>query len=177
MVWSLQRLSPKFKPLAMNSHSLSTWTAIVWSLQRPSLKSKPKGTSHFIPCPKQPLQSNGKYLVSDWLSLKKHWRHVDRSLGFHNCPIQTSSESLSPSSKRNHFKLWQPLDFDLSVKGREAELLQYYWWESTASQPSAIMWSAPKWTNIVMDDRWLPMIMCIWRPYDQYAIRRLTIKK
>jgi len=46
-VRSFQRPSPKSKPLTMNSHGLSTWTAIVWSLQRPSPKSKPKGATHF----------------------------------------------------------------------------------------------------------------------------------
>jgi hypothetical protein len=57
------------------------------------------------------------------LLMKKNRRPLDHSLGFHFRPTQTSFESPSPSSKSNHFKLRQPLDFGHSVKGREAELL------------------------------------------------------
>ncbi len=71
IVWSLQRPSSKSKPLAMNPHGFSTWMVIVWSLQRPSPKYKPKGTSHFISCPKQPLQFNGQDLVNDSFLLRK----------------------------------------------------------------------------------------------------------
>jgi len=55
--------------------------------------------------------------------MKKKRQPLDHSLGFHSRPTHTSFESLSPSSKSDHFKLRWPLDFGHSVKGREAELL------------------------------------------------------
>ena len=55
--------------------------------------------------------------------MKRNRRPLDHNLGFHSRPTQTSFESLSPSSKSNHFKMRRPLDFGHSVKGREAELL------------------------------------------------------
>jgi hypothetical protein len=55
--------------------------------------------------------------------MKKNQRPLDHSLGFHSCLTQTSFESPSPSSENHHLKLRRPLDFGLSVKGREAKLL------------------------------------------------------
>ena len=52
----------------------------------------------------------------------KNRRPLDHSLGFHSRPTQTSFKTPSPSSKSYHFKLRRPLDFGLSVKGREAGL-------------------------------------------------------
>ena len=112
----------------------------------PNPKFKPEGSSHFIPCPKQPLQSNGEDLANDWFFHEKNLRPLDHSLGLHSRPTQTSFESPSPLSKSKHFKLHWPLDFGLSVKGWEATLLdflQFDWWKSTASRPLAIVWSAP----------------------------------
>jgi len=115
--------SPKSKPLAMNSHGLSTWMAIVWSLQSPSPKSKPKGAFNFIPCPNIPSNLTTKILSMIDFLMNKTWRPLNHSLGFHSRPTQTSIERPSPSSKSKHFKLQRPLDFSLSVKGREAELV------------------------------------------------------
>jgi len=55
--------------------------------------------------------------------LKRDRQPLDHNLGFHSRPTQTSFESRLPSSKSNHFKLQWPMDFDLGVKGGEAELL------------------------------------------------------
>jgi hypothetical protein len=57
------------------------------------------------------------------LQMKRNRRPLNHSLGFHPHLTQTSFESPSPSSKSNHFKLRRLLDFDHSVKSREAELL------------------------------------------------------
>ena len=55
--------------------------------------------------------------------MKRNRRPLNRSLGFHSRPTQTSFESPSPSSKSDPFKLRWPLDFGYSVKGWEAVLL------------------------------------------------------
>jgi hypothetical protein len=70
-VWSLQRPSPKSKPLAMNSHILSTRTAIVWSPKGQAQCPKEEGASHFILYPQQPLESSSQDLVIFWFFLKK----------------------------------------------------------------------------------------------------------
>jgi hypothetical protein len=73
-------------------------------------------------------QNNPSNLTAKILSMidylmKKNRRPLNHSLGFHSRPTQTSFESPSPSSKSNHFKMRQTLDFGHSVKGREAKLL------------------------------------------------------
>ena len=97
-MWSLQRPSSESKPLAMKSHSLSTWTVIVWSFQMSSWSPKEEGASQFIPCPKQPLQCNGQDLVNVCFSIwfQKNRRPLDHSLGFHSHLTQIFFKSLSP---------------------------------------------------------------------------------
>ena len=53
----------------------------------------------------------------------KNRQPFDHNLGFHSRLTQTSFQSPLPSSKNKHFKLQQPLDFGLSVKGWESKLL------------------------------------------------------
>ena len=89
----------------------------MWSPRRPTPKSNPKGA--FIPCPKLPFQSNRQYHVNDWFVYDENWWPLDHSLGFHSCPTQTS---LRVCRFRQKVSI-RPLDFGLSVKGREAKLL------------------------------------------------------
>jgi hypothetical protein len=70
-----------------------------------------------------PFHLMAKILLIIAFLIKKNRWPLDHSLGFHSCPTQTSFKSPSPSPKNNHFKSRRPLDFDHSMKGREAELL------------------------------------------------------
>jgi hypothetical protein len=99
----------------MNSHGLYNLDSHSVSLQRP----KEEGAPHFIPCPKQPLQSNTQYLIGflffKWEKIKIDglstivWisNHVSPKL-----PLRVRRLGQTTLSCR-HFKKQQPLDLDL----------------------------------------------------------------
>jgi hypothetical protein len=114
-------------------------------------------------------QNNPSNLMAKILSMidylmKRNRRPLDHSLGFHSHPTQPSFESPSPSSKSNYFKMWRPLDFGHKCedsRGRTLGFLQFDWWKSTASRPSAIVWTGPK-GHFTHEPR--AMTMKLWEP-------------
>ena len=125
------------------------------SFQKPSSKSKPKGASHFIPYPKQPLQFNGQDFVNEWFFMKKNdglstivWVSIPfrRKLPSRVHRLLQKVSILNCDGLRTLALVWR-------VERPNSWFLAIWLMETW---PSAIVWSAPYWILILVCESWPP---------------------